>query len=323
METMGGFLGTAGNYYLSDENIKNQERFGTEAQTGLSALAGRAREDIAFKPYTVTSNIGNVAGTAEGGFNINLSPEQQALQAQLQGQAGGLFGQVGQDPAAQQAAIYEQIRATQRPEEERNRLAMQENLFASGRGGISTAQYGGSPEQFALAKAQAEAQNTASLGARNQVIAEQEQALRGATGLLNASYQPGREALDMFGAATPAAGYADAARRGGVAIGSELELGGMEANLGARDLANRLALQRDKSLIDSMFGQQPTELEKAQIAKLYAEAGLSPTTGSGGGGMFGSLYDMFTNKSAEEAAAAAGAGSFTIPPNWNPMYPNQ
>ena len=114
----------------------------------------------------------------------------------------------------------------------------------------------------------------------------------------------------MFGAATPAAGYADAARRGGVAIGSELELGGMEANLGARDLANRLALQRDKSLIDSMFGQQPTELEKAQIAKLYAEAGLSPTTGSGGGGMFGSLYDMFTNKSAEEAATAAAAGGF-------------
>jgi hypothetical protein len=70
-----------------------------------------------------------------------------------------------------------------------------------------------------------------------------------------------------------------------------------------------------------MFGQQPTELEKAQIAKLYAEAGLSPTTGSGGGGMFGSLYDMFTNKSAEEAAAAAGG--FTIPPNWNPMDPNQ
>ena len=300
METMGGFLGTAGNYYLSDENIKNQERFGAEAAAGASALAGRAREDIAFKPYTVTSNIGNVAGTAEGGFNINLSPEQQALQAQLQGQAGGLFGQVGQDPAAQQAAIYEQIRATQRPEEERNRLAMQENLFASGRGGVSTAQYGGSPEQFAMAKAQAEAQNIASLGARNQVLAEQEQALRGATGLLNASYQPGREALDMFGAATPAAGYADAARRGGVAIGSELELGGMEANLGARDLSNRLALQRDKSLIDSMFGQQPSALEKAQIAKLYSEAGYSEADIKAATGGYGGMFETISEYVPEE-----------------------
>ncbi len=300
MNMFGGFLGTAGNYYLSDENIKNQERFGAEAAAGASALAGRAREDIAFKPYTVTSNIGNVAGTAEGGFNINLSPEQQALQAQLQGQAGGLFGKVGQDPAAQQAAIYEQIRATQRPEEERNRLAMQENLFASGRGGVSTAQYGGSPEQFAMAKAQAEAQNTASLGARNQVLAEQEQALRGATGLLNASYQPGREALDMFGAATPAAGYADAARRGGVAIGSELELGGMEANLGARDLSNRLALQRDKSLIDSMFGQQPSQLEKAQIAKLYKEAGYSDADIKAASGGYGGMFESIAEYVPEE-----------------------
>jgi hypothetical protein len=174
---------------------------------------------------------------------------------------------------------------------------MQENLFASGRGGISTAQYGGSPEQFALAKAQSEAQLDASLGARQQALAEQQQSLTSATGLMNAAYNPQQQALNLYGAATPAAGYADAARRGGVAIGSELELGGMEANLGARDLSNRLALQRDKSLIDSMFGQQPTELEKAQIAKLYSEAGLPPTTGTGDyGGMFGSLYEWWENQ---------------------------
>ena len=295
-----GALSAAGSYYLSDQNIKDTRKFGEEAQAGMGALAGRAREDTTFKPYTVTSGLGSVAGTAEGGFNVNLSPEQQAMQQQLMAQSQGLFGQVGQDPAAQQAAIYEQIRATQRPEEERNRLAMQENLFASGRGGVSTAQYGGSPEQFAMAKAQAEAQNIASLGARNQVLAEQEQALRGATGLLNASYQPGREALDMFGAATPAAGYADAARRGGVAIGSELELGGMEANLGARDLSNRLALQRDKSLIDSMFGQQPSALEKAQIAKLYSEAGYSEADIKAATGGYGGMFETISEYVPEE-----------------------
>jgi hypothetical protein len=95
----------------------------------------------------------------------------------LMGQAQNLFGQVGQDPAAQQAAIYEQIRATQMPEEERQRLAMQENLFASGRGGLQTAQYGGSPEQFAYEKARQEAMAGASLGARQQAMAEQQQAL--------------------------------------------------------------------------------------------------------------------------------------------------
>ena len=316
METMGEFLGTAGNYYLSDENIRNQERFGTEAQTGMANLAGRAREDTTFKPYTVTSGLGNVAGNAAGGFDVNLTTEQQAMQQQSAAQSQGLFGQVGQDPAAQQAAIYEQIRATQRPEEERNRLAMQENLFASGRGGLATAQYGGSPEQFAFAKAQAEAQAGASLGARQQALAEQQQSLTSATGLMNAAYNPQQQALNLYGAATPSAGFADVGRRTGTEIGSELELGGMEANLGARDLANRLALQRDKSLIDSMFGQQPTELEKAQIAKLYKEAGLPPTTGTGGG-MFGSLFDWWENNNADPMA------SLPIPPNWNPMDPNQ
>jgi len=300
IEDMGGFLGTAGNYYLSDENIKNQERFGTEAQTGLSALAGRAREDTTFKPYTVTSGLGNVAGNAAGGFDVNLSPEQQAMQQQLMAQSQGLFGQVGQDPAAQQAAIYEQIRATQRPEEERNRLAMQENLFASGRGGVSTAQYGGSPEQFALAKAQSEAQLDASLGARQQALAEQKQSLAGATGLMNAAYNPQQQALNLYGAATPSAGFADVGRRTGTEIGSELELGGMEANLGARDLSNRLALQRDKSLIDSMFGQQPSQLEKAQIAKLYKEAGYSDADIKAASGGYGGMFESIAGYVPEE-----------------------
>ena len=284
-----GALSAAGSYYLSDESIKDTRKFGTEAQTGMANLAGRAREDTTFKPYTVTSGLGSVAGNAAGGFDVNLSPEQQAMQQQLMAQSQGLFGQVGQDPAAQQAAIYEQIRATQRPEEERNRLAMQENLFASGRGGISTAQYGGSPEQFAMAKAQAEAQAGASLGARQQALAEQQQSLAGATGLMNAAYNPQERALGLYGAATPSAGFADIGRRTGTEIGSELELGGLTANIGARDLASRLELQQNEGLLSAIMGKDPTALEQAQIAKLYAEAGMT-NPNSGGGGIWGSIF---------------------------------
>jgi len=289
MDALQGGLSAAGSYYLSDESIKDTKKFGEEAQAGMAGLAGRAREDTTFKPYTVTSGLGSVAGTAEGGFNINLSPEQQAMQQQLMAQSRGLFGQVGQDPAAQQAAIYEQIRATQRPEEERNRLAMQENLFASGRGGISTAQYGGSPEQFAMAKAQAEAQAGASLGARQQALAEQQQSLAGATGLMNAAYNPQERALSLYGAATPSAGFADIGRRTGTEIGSELELGGLTANLGARDLASRLELKQNEGLLKAIMGKDPTALEEAQIAKLYAEAGMT-NPNSGGGGFWGSIF---------------------------------
>ena len=105
----------AADYYLGRENIQDVQQLGREEQAALTGLAGQVGEAAQFKPYTVTGTLADVSATPEGGLTVGLSPEQQALQSQLMGQAAGLFGQVGQDPAAQQAAIFEQIRATQRP----------------------------------------------------------------------------------------------------------------------------------------------------------------------------------------------------------------
>ena len=126
---LGGLLRTGGEYYLGQENIRGAQQLGRETQAGAQALAQEAREGTEFRPYTVTSGLANVATDPTGGFAVELSPEQQALQTQLQGQAGGLFGQVGADPAAAQAQLYEQMRAVQRPEEERQRLALEERLL--------------------------------------------------------------------------------------------------------------------------------------------------------------------------------------------------
>ena len=104
-------LRAGGEYYLGQENIRGAQQLGRETQAGAQALAQEARAGTEFRPYTVTSGLANVGTTAEGGFDINLSPEQQALQPQLQGQVGGLFGQVGADPATAQAQLYEQMRA--------------------------------------------------------------------------------------------------------------------------------------------------------------------------------------------------------------------
>jgi hypothetical protein len=77
--------------------------------------------------------------------------------------------------AQREADVYERIRATQRPEEQRAQLALNERLAAQGRTGLRTAQFGGSPEQLALAQAQEEAKAGASLGAMRQAQAEQMQ----------------------------------------------------------------------------------------------------------------------------------------------------
>ena len=90
--------------------------------------------------------------------------------------ARGLIAEAQADPAAREQAIYQRIRAAQTPEEARQRLALEERLQSQGRLGVATNLYGGTPEQLALAKAQAEAQNTAMIQAMQQAQAERQMA---------------------------------------------------------------------------------------------------------------------------------------------------
>ena len=251
---LGNLLKTTGNYYGSEQGI--QAAYGAgQASLGMAEQMGqRAAETAQFKPYTVTTGLGRAATTPEGGYTLELSPQQQALQAQLMGQAQSLFGQVGQDPAAQQAALYEQIRATQLPEEERQRLAMQESLFASGRGGLQTAQYGGSPEQFAYEKARQEAMANASLAARQQALAEQQQALQGATGLLNAGYSPQQQALQALGVGTDIANLAGTAGRSAASLQGQLGQAGLESYMQGTQLATNLQQQQMQNLLSAALG---------------------------------------------------------------------
>jgi len=294
-DNLGGLFQGAGSYYLGQENIKGAQQLGKDTQAGADLLAEQARLGSEFKPYTVTSGLGNVGTTAEGGFNINLSPEQEALQRQLMGQAAGLFGQVGQDPAAQQAAIYEQLRATQRPEEERQRLATEERMLSQGRLGMQSSAYGGaSPELLAQETARQEAMGRANIGARQQALSEQQQALAGGQGLLNAGYSPQQQALAMLQGSSVPAGFADIGRRSGAEFSSQLGLGGLEARLKSEDLANRLQLQQGQGVLDSLFGQQATPLQQAQIDAIYSKMeGGNPNSG---GGLWGSIFDWFSNQ---------------------------
>ena len=170
--------------------------------------------DISFKPFGVTtSGLGGVSTTEGGGTAFNLSPEQRALQNQLFGGAGGFFGQAMQDTTGREADIYERIRAAQRPEEQRQALGLEERLFAQGRGGVRTNQYGGTPEQLAVAKAQAEAQNTAMLGAMQQAQAEQAQQASLGSQFMQQGYAPQANLLNALQGGLNVASMADVARR--------------------------------------------------------------------------------------------------------------
>ena len=264
----------AGQYFLGQENIQDVERLGRQSQEQLSALGQQMAQQAEFRPFTVTTGLGTTTTDPTGGVAVGLTPEQQALQNQLLSQATGLFGQVGVSPAEAQADIYEQIRATQRPEEERQRLAMEERLLSQGRLGLQSAAYGGSsPELLAMETARQEAMARAGLSARQQALAEQQQALGTATGLLGAGYMPQQQALSAFEVASIAPRLAQRGQLSGAELQSQLERSGLEANLGMMDLASRLRQQRDRGLMEALMGRQPSLQEQA----LARYVGLDPT----------------------------------------------
>ena len=284
-------LRAGGEYYLGQENIAGAEQLGREAQAGMQALAQQVPEATQFRPYTVTSGLANIATTPEGGLGVTLSPEQQAAQQQLLGQATGLFGQVGVDPTTAQAELFEQMRAVQRPEEERQRLALEERLLSQGRLGLSSAAYGGaSPELLAQETARQEAMARANLAARQQAQAEQLQAGQLGGILQAAGYQPQAQALGLFGAAQIPAQLQQRGQLAGAELGTQLQQTGLEARLQAEDLANRLRLQRDQALMTSLLGRQPTMQEQLMNRII---GGVNATPLAGDTGLAGQLLGLF------------------------------
>ena len=135
-------LDVAGGYYMGKEGSEQAIEIGQQGFEQSVKLAEDVGGMTEFKPFTVTTGLGGATTTPEGGYSLQMSPEQQALQNQLLGQSQALFGQVGVDPSTAQADLYEQIRATQRPEEQRQRLALEERMLSQGRMGLSSSAYG-------------------------------------------------------------------------------------------------------------------------------------------------------------------------------------
>jgi hypothetical protein len=247
--------------------------------------------------------LANIATTPEGGFGIGLSPEQQALQQQIMGQAGGFFSQLQADPAAVQADIYESIRATQRPEEERQRLALEERMLSQGRLGLSSAAYGGaSPELLAQETARQEAMARANLGARQQAMAEQQQVAGIAGGLLGTGYMPQQQALALLEASRIPAQLQQTGQLSGAELQSQLGGRGIESYMQGADLANRLQLQQQQGLLTSLMGREPT-LQEQLINSIIGGKDATPLKGSGG--WFGSILDYFNKDKSSSPSASA------------------
>ena len=295
-----------GNYYIGKEGAQTAADLGQRAFDESTLLASDVASMAEFKPFTVTTGLGTADVGAQGGYTLNLSPEQQAIQniglsqaqtfmsgvgqdpmqRELLAQARQGFANIGKDPRQRallsqadtalgramadprsaQADLYEQMRAVQRPEEERQRLALEERMLSQGRMGLSSSAYGGSsPELLAQETARQEAMARASLGARTQAMQEQQQAygqglgllgqasgmrqrelaealglqgagyvpqqqqLAAATGLMGLGYMPQQQMLGALGYGLEGAKLSDIGRRTGAELYGQAGAAGIEA----------------------------------------------------------------------------------------------
>jgi hypothetical protein len=249
---------------LTGEAYGRLSDIGQQARTGAEDLATAQMEQTQFRPFTVTTATGADMGTRvtpEGGIatTMGLSPEEAALQNQLLGGAGGFFGQAMQTREPREQAIFERMRRAQRPEEERQRLALEERLAGQGRLGVSSAAYGGAtPEMLAMATAQEEARNTAMLGAMQQAQAEQMQQAALGQQFLGAGYLPQQQLMAATQPAQQLAALQQQAQLQGAGLFGEATMSGLEAQLVAEQARANLLGQTGAGLLQGALTPRST-----------------------------------------------------------------
>lgn len=234
-----------------------------------------------------------------GGFGTGI-PDVSGITGQALGGVTGALTGLMTPMATREADVYERIRATQRPEEQRRQLALQEQLQAQGRTGLRTAQFGGSPEQFALAQAQEEAKNRAALSALGQAQAEQQQQLGLAQGLfglgsgaaalpaslqqgqlgnigaaLGLQYAPEQQLLSSLDPAVNLANIVGTGQRQGAGYLSSAGISGLEDILQAETVRS----QNLRDIYSTLLGAQTAQQQAAGTAATNT-------------GLFGSIGDI-------------------------------
>jgi len=173
----------------------------TESGQYVPGLADKLSGMLEFQPYTVTSATGGQFGmvedpvTGQMTYQLATSPEEQALQQQQLERASMFFGQAATPVDQREQEVYQRMRTAMSPEEERQRLELEQRMAAQGRTGVRTAQFGGTPEQLSLAKAQEEARNQAMLNAMQFAGQEQQRQAQLGSGMLAAGYVPQAQLL--------------------------------------------------------------------------------------------------------------------------------
>ena len=302
----------------------------------LQAYQGLAPSALTGMGTSAYQNVGQdpmqreiLAQARERFQDIGTDPRQQALLSRADTAFETAFG----DPSQAQADVYSQIRAAQRPEEEREALALEERMLAQGRLGLGSAAYGGSsPELLAQAKAREEARASASLTARQQAQREQQQAyerglgllgeasgmraqeLEEATGLLGAGYTPEQRELAkasaLFGAGMTQDKF-DLMKASGLLEASYMP---RTQDLAMAESLMGIGYMPQKQMLDAfgygLEGAKLADIGRRAGAEFYGQAGLGGIEALMQGMSEASAYDLAMQRGLLDSTTGMLSGGF-------------
>jgi hypothetical protein len=220
--------------------------------------------------------------------------------------------------AAGEQTLFDRLREIRMPEEERARVALQQQLVAGGRQGLQTAQYGGSPESFALNQAIEEQMSKDALAAMDyarqdaqllsdanlravqegrtdqelgsltrlralqQQMQEKQTAGQIAESMIAGSYRP-TEAL--IAQTQPSLNLADIATVAGRQLGgygSELGRSMLDYDLGSEAAAANIRNQALQGIFGMLTGAQNQQQDSPFVINVGGSGGSEASTGGGG-----------------------------------------
>jgi len=224
-------------YGLYDQYDSLNDRLSTTQNT-LNATQDTINNNTAFTPYGVTGALGSSNATA-GGMNYGLNATGQGIQDNMFSQGQQQLAASTANPVDRQNELYAAMNQAQNPERQRELARMNQQLRNSGRSGMTSQMYGGTPEQLAYAKAVQEQQSANWLGAGSAAEAQlQNQYTRG-IGMMDQGYKP-MDQLSGYGDQNIQQNNLNDARgttRAGML--ADLAVGGLATNVNIENLKGR------------------------------------------------------------------------------------
>ena len=248
--------------------------------------------------------VPNTSGIAQGAFGqsqaqlAGVGAGQQdlaSLRAGYGNAAGGMMGMLGGSTTDMANQLFQQQQGMRNPEQQRQQQALESRLLSQGRLGTTTAAYGGTPEQLAMAKAIQEQQSADAFNSMTQ--AEQ----------MAASQQA--RALGLGNATSSMAQAQQALRQGDIANAQGLfNIGSAAAQLPQQMQGQNIA--QAGQLQAQALAPAAQQLQQAQLSANMGQQ--QATSAYQAGGLFGEIAGAGLQErlTAESAASATRVKQF-------------